>query len=75
MHIATQTLIFRLIVSVQFKVFFCSFSYEKTHNGQTFTLLQYSIRLIITCLVTCLSLLIWETQPKTTTGADREPTI
>ena len=29
----------------------------------------------ITCLVTCLSLLIWETQPQTTTGADREPTI
>ena len=29
----------------------------------------------ITCLVTCLRLLIWETQPKTTMGAERELTI
>ena len=28
-----------------------------------------------TCLVSCLILLIWDTQPKTTTGTDREPTI
>ena len=49
-------------------------SYRACHMF-TFCLFLFKQTKKITFIITCLSLLIWETQPKTYTVADKEPII